>query len=517
MKIQHILTAWAITGLLSLGMTSCISDDSETGDLTGSNIPSLSIGGTDATEMPTYNLYLGDECIINPQISYSGGNENDLKYSWKIGTYANGVKGQLEEVSTERNFRYTFDKGGSYYAHFTATDGQVGKAVDYQINVNRTFEEGYVLTTTNADGKGNLTFVKILTPEEIAAGKKEVIMENFMEKMNEGVSEQGLVNSIIKSFYIDYPKQATRLCVSTDKNCYVLDPNNMTILTQINYEELYPGFKATHFINDSYAPYAYDANMKKFAHIDLTYLFPYEKEHYLQCHAEEFVLNKYMSWGSEYLYTFYVDYTKNKVAMYSAYASYFGYDTYFPDTDNLLEGHSLITAFYGDQPGSNYVTPTYILSRDNATNDIVLWTNSSDSYYYVTSNFTKQSFTPTANTAVPKRNTTFVVSTKQQRYYYPLGNCIYVFLPKNDFALPEKNQYALQYGADEEVTFIDTNFSTDELYVGIYNNNTKRGSFYIYDCKDVRTDNVGGATPKSAYKNCAGRISSILYKPSVQE
>lgn len=516
MKKHHILIAWAFTGLLSLGLISCISDDSEAGDMTGNSVPTLTIEGTDTAEMPTYNLYLGNECVINPQISYSGSNENDLKYSWKIGTYANGVKGELEEVSTERNLHYTFDKGGSYYAHFTATDGKVGKAVDYKINVNRTFEEGYVLTTTNSDGKGNLTFVKILTPEEIAAGQKNVIMENCMEKMNEGVSEQGLLASVIKTFYINYPKQATRLCVSTDKTCYVLDPNNLTILTQINYEELYPGFKATHFINDSYAPYAYDAKMKKFAHIDLTYLFPYEKDHYLQCHAEDFIVNKYVSWGSENLYTFYLDYTNNKVAMYSSYAPYFGLDTYFPDTENLLEGNTLITAFYGDQPGSNYVTPTYFITRENSTGNIVLWTNYDDSYFYTASNFKCQTITPTDNTAVPERNTTLVASTKQQRYYYSLGNSIYVFLPKSDFALPEKSQYAIEYNGNEEVTFLDVNLSTDEMYVGTYDNSTKRGSFYIYDCKDVRTDNAGGVTPKAAYKNCAGRISGILYKPSVQ-
>lgn len=516
MKAKNIFSAWALAAVMAVSFVSCVSDDSELGDVTGGNLPTLKVAGAGATEMPKYNFYLGNECVITPEITYLNGNEGDLQYSWKIGTYANGIKGELTEVSQERDLHYSFDKGGAYYAHLTVTDGKVGQAVDYQININRTFEEGYVLTSTNADGKGNLTFVKILTPEEIAAGSGNVIMENFMEKMNEGVTEQGLVNSVIKTFYIDYPKQATRLCVTTEKSCFILDPNNMTVLTQINFDELYPGFRATHFMNDSYAPYAYDANMKKFAHIDLTYLFPYEKADFKMCKAEDFILNKYMSWGTPYEYTFYMDYTNNKVAMYSAYASYFGVDTYFPDTENLLDGQTLITAFYGDQPGSNYVTPTYIMSRDNASGDINLFTNSADSYYYIVSNFTRQTITPTANTAVPGRGACLVVSAKQQRYYYYVDNGVYVLLPKSAFALPEKSQAAIKFGASEEVTFLDTNFTTDELYVATYDKTTQRGSFYIYDCKDVRTDNGAAVQPKAAYKNCSGRISSIIYKPSVQ-
>lgn len=91
-------------------------------------------------------------------------------------------KGDLEEVSTEPELKYNFTSGGSYYVHLNVTDGKVGKTVNYQVNVNRTFENGYLITSSDADGKGNLSFVKILTPEEIAAGEKEVVVEHCMEK-----------------------------------------------------------------------------------------------------------------------------------------------------------------------------------------------------------------------------------------------------------------------------------------------------------------------------------------------
>ena len=148
----------------ALGMTSCVSDDSGEG---GGAIPTLTVKGEGLSDMLTYNIYLGDECVITPEIAYTGGNESNLTYSWKIGSMANGVMGELEEVSTERNLSYKFETGGTYYAHLTVSDGLVGKAVDYRINVNRTFEEGYLITSTDADGSGNLAFVKILIKNRI--------------------------------------------------------------------------------------------------------------------------------------------------------------------------------------------------------------------------------------------------------------------------------------------------------------------------------------------------------------
>ena len=157
-----------------------------------------------------------------------------------------------------------------------------------------------------------------------------------------------------------------------------------------------------------------------------------------------------------------------------------------------------------------------IISRDNATDDVTLWTNSSDSYYYVSSNFSAQHFTPTSATAVPAQGARIVPSAKQLRYYYAVDNAIYVLLTSTDFALPDKSQYAVQFGANEEVTYIETNLSSDEMYVATYDKTTQRGNFYIYDCKDVRTDNASAVKPKAEYKNCAGRISNVIYKPSIQ-
>lgn len=502
--------------LAAPAFVSCVSDDSEEG---GTAIPELSVKGSDSDEMATYNIYLGNECSITPDITYSGGDESNLKYSWKIGTMANGLMGELEEVSTERDLKYQFATGGTYYAHFTVTDGLVGKAVNYRINVNRTFEEGYILTSTDADGSGNLAFVKILTPEEEAAGQQPVIIEHSIETMNEGYSEKGLIRAVKGS--VTWPKTITRILVSTDTRCLVLDPNNFTILSDIKYDELYSGFKATYFMPDSYTPWAYDSSMKKFTHINLTYMFPFEYTYFSDCNSEgfnveDFLCCKYMYFGSESVRTFYVDYTNNKVATFNAYAPYYGLDSCFPNTGNILDGHEIITALSGTAPGSNYVTPSYLITRDKATGNIRLWTNAENSDLYQPEFFVTQDFTPTATTAVPPRGAGVVASAKQLRHYYALDNSVYVLLPNQDFVLPDKSQFAIQFGANEEITFLDVDVNSDNMYVATLDKTTGRGNFYIYECKDVRTDNAASVKPKAVYKNCAGRISDVLYKPSMQ-
>ncbi len=504
--------AFAMAAILSWGLSSCIEDESVEGN--AASIPTMKIKGSEDTSMPTYNFDLGNDVVINPEISYSG-NESDLTYTWQMGTYTNGSKGEMKQISTERNLVYRVRAGGSYYFHFTATDGKIGQSIDYKVNVNRTFEEGYLLTSFDADGKGNLTFIKIPTTEEIEAGKEVVPVEHCVELMNEGFSEANLVKAISGSVNLWDGKTSSvlkRILVSTTDQCYFLEPNNFTVLSEIKYADLYPGFKATEFMPDSYTPYAYDKNMKKFAHLNLKYMFPYEYSYYAGFEsADDMIFSKYLSWGSEYSRTFYVDYDANKVSIFSAYASYFGLDTYFPDAGNLLDGQTLITVF-GNGDGST----TFILAKNNTSGSITLWANSNSYYYINAEEFSGQSMTPTADTAVPGRGARFVYTSTYDRYYYSLDNGVYVYLASNQFTLPTKEQYAIRYGSDEEVTFMDINFSTDELYVATYNKTNKRGSFYIYDCKDVRTDNSAAVQPKKSYKDCCGKITYLMYKPSIQ-
>ncbi len=493
----------------TLALTACVTDDSTESNIT---LPTLSIEGSDAETMPVHNIYLGNECVLKPEITYTG--NDTLTYHWQVGSYANSTKGELQDAGTGAELRYNFTAGGSYYAHLTVTDGKVGKSADYQINVNRTFEEGYLLSATDADGKGNLTFVKILTPEEEAAGTGDVVMEHAMERMNENLSEEGLVGAITCS-YSNYPSpDVTRLLVSTKDHCYFLDPNELTLLSIANYDEVYPGFSASNFYIDDYAmtPYCYDNKMKKFVHLNVKNQFPFEYSTYVGFQPEGIVQGQSSSWGRKSVTTFYLDYTNNAIAKYNAYAAYYG-GSYFPTTEDLLSGQELITAFSGYGPGSNYVTPWYIISQDK--DSVCLWMN--ETANGMTANdFKSQKIKRTADLAIPQKGTWLLCSPTHRRLFYAIDNRVYVLLPQNAFALPTLSQYAIQFPDGEEVTYMETRFDNEKLLIATYNNSTKRGSFYVYSCADVRTDNAAAVKPDHAWRNCTGRVSKLIYKASIQ-
>lgn len=506
MKRSNIFSVMALALGLTLGLASCVNDDSSEGN---QSLPELSIKGSDATTLPIKNVYLGNECDIKPELSYTG-NMEDLKYQWKVGTYVNGVKGELREVSTEPELKYNFTTGGSYYVHLTVTDGKVGQVMEYQVNVNRTFEEGYLLSSVDADGKGNLSFVKVLTPEEIAAGTKEVVMEHCMTRQNPNISEDGLVKAV--SGTETYPATVTRIMVSTKERCYFLEPNNFTVLSSIAYTDLYPGFQASEFIPWGKTPYAYDKNMKKFATLDLSYMFPYEYKYLAGLEMEDCLVSDYLNtYEMKNQKIFYVDYTKSQVSMDEPYAvSLKG--AAISTVGEFMKGQKLLSAFETSNGSA-----VCILSENG--DKVTLWknTNAYNYYYLDEKDFKAETLDLSSNTAVPAQGARFVGSFKYSRMFYPVGNCVYVYLPKNAFALPNKDQYAIKFGESEEITYMDVNFDTEELYVATYDKNTQRGNFYIYDCKDVSTNNGGNVKAKEEHKGCAGRISYLMYKPSIQQ
>lgn len=512
MKKKNIISVWMMAALLAGSMASCISDDSSEG---GQQLPSLTVKGAGAADMQVYNFDLGTDCVITPDINYTGGDEADLKYEWQIGTYVGGQKGELSVVSTDRTLNYKFEKGGSYYAHLNVTDGRVGKTVDYQININRTFEKGFVISSTDANGDGNLVFIKTLTPEEEQQGQSEKIFEHSFEMMNPGLSEKGLVGAATST--VTWPKTLTRLLMSTQDRCYILDPNNFTVLADIDYSELYPGFKADRFCVDQYNPYAYDTKMRRFAYVNITYMFAYENASYAKFQPADVLSCKYKGFYGNSYETLYPDYEKNMVTGYDAYASYYGREP-FVTTEGLLDGHQLITPFLTYAIDDNtYRVEVYLMTRREADDAVCLWTTTTSTIFSKDDFQTCKVFTPTATTAIPAQGAKVVGSPTYKRMFYAIGNRVYVYLPNaTSFTLPDQSQYAIAFGDNEEVTFIDTDFDTEELYVATYDKTTRRGSFYVYDCKDVRTDNSGSVQPLKAYKNCAGRITSVFYKSSIQ-
>ncbi len=508
-KIKYIpLLSLAVMAAFS----SCISDDSLEG---GKPLPTLAVQGSDAETMPVYNFYMGEDAVLKPEVTYTG--SDSLTYHWQVGTYANGTKGELKDAGYGPELRYHFYEGGSHYAHLTVTDGKVGVAADYQINMNRTFEEGYLITATDADGGGNLTFVKALTPEETAAGTGDVIVEHALERINEGVSEKTLVGVQTGSYWNrDTYKDILRLIISTQDSCYFVEPNELTVISASTYNDINPGFKASAFYKamSGMAPYVYDKAKKKFEHIQVKNQFPFDYNLYAGFQPEDIMQGKSNYWGSDYVTDYYLDYTNSLVYLFNAYFSYGMGEAWFVNTKDLLKGQTLLTAFPSFEPNASYAIPSYIMSRTSST--VTLWTCNVSAYQMTDGSFTPVTIDAASDLAVPAQATLMVPSLKYHRMFYPIGNRVYVFLPDNAFALPKLSEYAIAFPENEEVTYMTTNSGTEELYVGTYNSSTRRGSFYIYNCADVSTGNASSVQPKKVYKDCTGRIKDIMYKQSIQ-
>jgi hypothetical protein len=80
--------------------------------------------------------------------------------------------------------------------------------------------------------------------------------------------------------------------------------------------------------------------------------------------------------------------------------------------------------------------------------------------------------------------------------------------------LPQKDEFIMSFPDNEEVTYVGVNTS-EELYVATCDKSTGRGNFYVYNVSECRADNQNGATAKLQYKNCADRITYVLYKDRV--
>ena len=501
MKLTRLYT-YAIVASLAM-LSSCINDDSSYG---GQVLPELSVKNANADEMIVANFNLGEQCTISPEIQYSGSAEN-LQYEWSVGTYNNQVKGELEVVGHDRDFSYFFNEGGMYYVHLAVTDGVVGIVQEYQVNINRTFENGFILVSNDESGKGNLAFIKVMTPEEIAEGMEQVRMENCLTRMNEGLGEEKLINVAIAT--LTWPKMITRLLAITEDKCYFLDPNAFTIIAEIKFSDTYPGFKATDFY-PAYNPYVYDQNMKKFIHFDTNYMFGYEFGDY-KGYAFDYIYNyAYVMWGSTNYNSYYITHNPETISMYDAYYSYYG-TLPFTSSEDIFNGHEILAAFPSDEMDmSIYAFHNYAITRSLETNQLYFHEFDINNGFKVSQT---SEITSSGQIAVPTKDMPFAISAKYHRWYYSTGNSIYVYLATNNTIMPSIEEYALQFPANETITFMSVP-NDEELYVATYDSSTKRGNFYIYSLADVRTDNPNAA-PKESFKSCADKITNIISKGSI--
>lgn len=514
MKSRYI-TIISLAVTLAAGLTSCIDDSSSYG---GNDIPSLSITVPDADKLPEVNFNYGEDCVITPTVNYSG--TGNLTYEWSVATYHNNVKGNFEIVSDQPVFNYFFKEGGSYLAHLRVTDGIVGCVQEYQVNINRTFEQGYLIVANDDHGIGNLTFIKDRTAEEIEAETPATIMEHCLERVNDGVISENLAGALI--LQLSWPKTATRVVVSTGTRSYFLDPNTFVSAVTIDYTTVYPGFKAQQFLGDAANARAYDPSTGKYVTLNAADMFGYEESDFIGRKFDVVFSGSYTAWGNTNFEHYFVKRSPLEIWAHAYYIEPDGWGSSASLTDAdgypLFKDEELVVAFMGEgipgQWGNSY--PCYVISRNKNTDAYyTTYLTGFDAYSFGMGLSSREKMTVSASTAIPAAESTVVPSETYHRTYYYSGSRVYVALMEhNTFILPDRDQYCLSYPDGEEVTYLTVNTSTDELIVATRNTSTGRGSIYIYNIADVRTNNPN-ATPVASYPSCTDRVSQILYKPRV--
>lgn len=528
MKYQNILKM-ACAAILSAGVVSCIDDESAYG---GDVLPGLTVTVPGDAEMPVYNFSYGEECQLTPDIKYDG--TGTLTYEWSVGSYNNGVKGTLEFVTNDKTFRYSFPAGGRYYAHLVVTDGSVGIVQDYELSINRTFEQGFMVLS-NKNGVGNLVFIKDPTREEIEEGIPVTVMENCLQRVNDNVASDPLVGAQMISWY-DWNGSTSvgvnRLMLCTEKQGLYLNPNTFVIVSAIDFDDVTPGFKAERLILDATSPVAWNSSDKRHVKMNSKYMFGLEDSEWKTFDFDFISSNTYMSGLNQTTDNYFVK--RDPLALYSKALDMATWEYSWVNSSQLrdkdgqpvMDNCELIVAFRGEGIPTQYGTntyPCYIISRNKS--DGRLFSTGISGFGGYSSGQVLEchgEIVCNASTAIPAPDSFVVPSDMYHRTYYYNGNCVYVMLKNGDtFTLPSESESCLRYSSDEEVTYMGINQTrqgsqtlAEDLLVATYNKTNSRGSVYIYSMADVRTDNPN-PTPKASYINCADRISFIMYKSRI--
>lgn len=521
--IKKIISLPALAAMLALSATSCIDDNSAYG---GKPLPTISVTVPGDEEMPVYSFNYGEDCVITPEVNYNGG--GNLTYEWSVGTYNNGIKGPLEPAGNEKTLVHFFPQGGSYYAHLVISDGEIGFVQEYEISINRTFEQGYMVLSNTPDNRGNLVFIKDRTREEIEAGVPQTIMENCLQRVNPGIDDADLVGAQIVQWYAwagTTVAQVTRLAVMTSKAGYYVDPNTFVISSTINCEDIVPGFHANSIFLNGLTPVMVDNTSKKYISLNSQYMFGFESSLYKGKEFDLIQSNTFMSGRNQTTHVYFVKQSPLVLSITYAYtdSGWSSSDTIDEKDENgntFFTNEELLSIFKGEGiSGDSGIRsyPATLLTRNKNTGEIFVTAFTGVGGYSPLIFSSRGKIDVTASTQLPDLDSKIVWSDTYHRGFFSKGNHLFVML-KNGSALnfPSQSQAAITFPDNEEITYmtLSTESGNENIIIATVDKNTGRGNLYFYDVKDVRTD-YPNPEPQLSYLNCADRINYITYKPRI--
>ncbi|MGL5682048.1 MAG: hypothetical protein ACRDDZ_03210 [Marinifilaceae bacterium] len=170
-----------IIALLLLAIAGCYDD---TSSLASKEIIEIQIN---AQKGDSINLYFNDTLRIPIKLE---ADTDKLTYEWGIGQYQVSSDGEsktvYKKISEEKDLEYIPKSLGHYHLRqiVTSVDGSAIKY--YHVFVNSPFEEGYLILGRQENGKGSISFLKTLTPEEVAMGMEPTFVTDAYSYANDG-------------------------------------------------------------------------------------------------------------------------------------------------------------------------------------------------------------------------------------------------------------------------------------------------------------------------------------------
>lgn len=140
------------------------------------------------TAKDSINIYFNNTLEIKADIESE---TEELTYQWDMGLYSEDPKtGEsstvFKNISQEKDLSYVVRDLGHYHLRQVVTSEDGSTIKYYHVFVNSQFEEGFTILGRRPDGKGSISFMKTLTPEEEEAGMQPTFVQNAFAYANEG-------------------------------------------------------------------------------------------------------------------------------------------------------------------------------------------------------------------------------------------------------------------------------------------------------------------------------------------
>ncbi|MBK3518202.1 PKD-like family lipoprotein [Carboxylicivirga marina] len=221
-NIKYIAKQIVLVFGIILIVSGCFKDDTT---LANKEVPLIEVE-TDKTE---FNIGIGEYVTIDPQATQTFGSQ-ELIYEWAL-----IEDEELEVISEEAVLSYQFIGLGTHHIRLKVTNDDGGIIQDYTVNVVTPYQEGLIVLGTNVQGQSDLSFLKVLTPEEEEEGLEAAFEIGVFSKINTGYT-------LSKAVDMDFTEE--RISISTQENgtIWMLDSRTLTVISEEAYGGKFPGF-----------------------------------------------------------------------------------------------------------------------------------------------------------------------------------------------------------------------------------------------------------------------------------